>query len=96
MYDYWTKGLDQSYHSDDIIACNKDRLGQNSVYFCFFYNFPLFSEIFINIDIYMQIRYLICISTIPSDKSTISKLQFASKFNSVRVFLKVQAHILKK
>ena len=42
MYDYWTKGLDQSYHSDDIIACNKDRLGQNLVYFCFFIIFPYF------------------------------------------------------
>ena len=43
-------GRVKSYHSDDIITCNKDSLGQNSVYTCFFYNFPLFSEIFINID----------------------------------------------
>ena len=38
--------------TDDIIACNKDRLGQNSVHICFFYNFHLFSEIFISIDEY--------------------------------------------
>ena len=37
---------------DDIITSNKDSLGQNSVYILLFYNFPLFSEIFINIDEY--------------------------------------------
>ena len=37
----------------DITTCNKDSLGQNSVYINFaFYNFPLFSEIFISIDEY--------------------------------------------
>ena len=39
--------------TDDIITCNKDSLGQNSVYICFFFiHFPLFSEIFISIDEY--------------------------------------------
>ena len=37
----------------DIIICNNDSLGQNSVYICFFVNnVPLFSEIFISIDEY--------------------------------------------
>ena len=39
--------------TDDIITCNKDSLGQNSVYIAF-YNFPLFSEIFIIIDEYVN------------------------------------------
>ena len=50
------RGLVKSYHLDDIITCNKDRLGQNSVYiYFFFYNFPLCSEFFINIDKYAKI-----------------------------------------
>ena len=31
MYDYWMKGLSNCI-TDDIITCNKDSLGQNSVY----------------------------------------------------------------
>ena len=51
LYDYLMKGL-VNCTTDDIITYNKDSLGQNSVYICFFYNFPLFSEIFISIDEY--------------------------------------------
>ena len=38
--------------TDDIITCNKDSLGAEFSLYLLFYNFPLFSEIFINIDEY--------------------------------------------
>ena len=48
LYDYWMKGL----VTDDIITCNKDSLGAEFSLYLLFYNFPLFSEIFISIDEY--------------------------------------------
>ena len=36
--------------TDDIITCNKDNLGAEIRLYLLFYNFPLFSEIFISID----------------------------------------------
>ena len=33
--DYWMKGLVKSYHSDDIITCDKGSLGQNQYIFAF-------------------------------------------------------------
>ena len=41
LYHWWYNNMQQGQFG-----------GQNSVYICFFYNFPLFSEFFISIDEY--------------------------------------------
>ena len=41
--------------TDDITTCSKDCLGQKSVYICFLKDFPLISEVFINIDEYAKL-----------------------------------------
>ena len=53
-----------------------------SVYSYFFRSFPSFSEVFINIDESAN-KILYNLPIRPSDESTISKLWFGKKFNSV-------------
>ena len=46
------KEIVKSYHLDDIIACNKDSFEAEFSLYLLFYNFPLLSKMFINIDKY--------------------------------------------
>ena len=60
--------------TDDIITCNKDSLGAEFSLYLLFYNFPLFSEIFISIDEYANKITNLHIRPFQSDESTIYKL----------------------